>query len=341
MRKTSSHIIFWIAYAFYFFLSGFITIPQKFAQSHNMIQNVVISVSEIIICFYLLIHRILPFTLPTKRYRILFFLLITLATLSSLGNAFFVYLYSHFITNNTFSFYKSCTVGLNNVYLSIHFALAYWFATNFVQNVREQSKAELQKSILEKSILEAELSSLKNQINPHFFYNSLNFLYAQALPVSRRLSDSVMLLSEMMRYTIKENDAEGKVPLEQEVKYIQNYFAIQQMQFGENLQLQIDIIGNINYRRIHPLTLSPFIENALKNGDLSSAEQPIKVLIETQENDLFLTIIYLRKKGIKESEVYDDLIEIRRKLYIVYFNNHVVKFEHSENIHKIFLKLSL
>lgn len=341
MRKTSSHIIFWIAYAFYFFLSGFITVPQKFTQIHNILQNVVLSVLEIVICFYLLIHRIFPETLPSKNYKSLLLSLIYLALFSSIGNAVLVYGCSKLVDSHTFNFYISSTVGLNNLYLSIHFALAYWFATNFIHNVREQNKAELQKSILENSILEAELSSLKNQINPHFFYNSLNFLYAQALPMSKKISDSVMLLSEMMRYTIKENHNEGKVSLEQEVKYIQNYFAIQQIQTNEKLYIDFEIIGNIHYRRIHPLTLSPFIENALKNGVLNHANYPVKVLITTQENNLFLTITYHRKMEIDEHHIYDDLIEVRRRLYIGYFHNHTLKLEHSGRSQKIFLKLTL
>lgn len=340
MRKTSNHIFFWIAYTLYFFLSGFITTPEKFTQIHHIFQNVIISVLEIIACFYLLLHRIFPETLPTKKYQLLFFSLITLAMVCSVGNALIIYLYRAII-NETFNFYRSCTVGLNNLYLSIHFALAYWFATNFIQNVREQSKAELQKNMLEKSILEAELSSLKNQINPHFFYNSLNFLYAQALPMSKKLSDSVMLLAEMMRYTIKENDNEGKVSLMKEIQYIKNYVAIQQIQFDGKLNIELEIIGNINYRRIHPLTISPLIENTFKNGVLNDAQCPVSIWIETQADNLFLTITYKRKIGICEKNIFDDLMDVRRRLYIGYFNKHFIKFEHSDCSQKIFLKLSL
>lgn len=341
MRKTSTHIIFWIAYAFYFFLSGLITTPEKFTQIHDIFQHVIISVLEIITCFYLLLHRIFPETLPTKKYQLLFFSLISLAAICSVGNASIIYFYITVFFNEAFSFYNSCTVGLNNLYVSIHFALAYWFATNFIQNVREQSKAELQKNMLEKSILEAELSSLKNQINPHFFYNSLNFLYAQALPMSKKLSDSVMLLAEMMRYTIKENDNEGKVSLMKEIQYIKNYVAIQQIQFDGKLNVELEIIGNIHYRRIHPLTLSPLIENTFKNSVLNDIQFPVSIRIETQANNLFLTITYKREMGISEKHIFDDLMDVRRRLYIGYFNNHFIKFEHTDCNQIIFLKLSL
>lgn len=342
MRKPSNHILFWIVYTLYFYLSGVITSPERFAQLQNIIKNIIISVVEMNILFYTLVLYIFPKTLPKKKYKHLAIVLLSLSILASLGNASIIYGYLVLVkTSQTFNFYKSCTVGLNNLYIAINFALAYWFATTFIQNVREQSEAEIQKSSLEQSILEAELSSLKNQINPHFFYNSLNFLYAQALPLSKRLSDSVMLLSEMLRYTIKENDNEGKVCLEQEIKYIKNYIHIKQLQFSAPLNIHFDFAGNIGYRRILPMTLSIFVENAIKYGDLQHLKTPINISFSTQANQLFLTIFYPLKKGIDVSEIDEDLENVRRKLFIAYFNKHSLKLSYENNIQKIFLRITL
>ncbi len=341
MRKPIYHILFWITYTLYFYFSGWITAPEKFGQLHNFIKNILISVIEMIILFYTLVLCIFPKTLPKKKYQLLAVLLISLGVLAVLGNAGVVYVFTQLISNNTFNFYRSCTVGLNNLYLSLNFALAYWFATAFVQNVRKQNEAELRKSSLEQSILEAELSSLKNQINPHFFYNSLNFLYAQALPLSKRLSESVMLLSEMLRYTIKENNLEGKVCLENEIKYIRNYIYIKQLQFSEPLNVHLEFNGNIGYRRILPMTLSIFVENAVKFGELHKIESPVRIVFSTQANHLFLTLSFRLKKGIDSHDVDEDLQEVRRRLYIAYFNKHSLKLNYENNIQKIFLRITL
>lgn len=342
MRKPSNHILFWIVYTLYFYISGVITSPERFAQLPNIIKNIIISVVEMMILFYILVLYIFPKTLPKKKYKHLAIALLSLSILASLGNTSIIYGFSVLVkTSHTFNFYRSFTLGLNNLYISINFALAYWFATTFIQNVREQSEAKIQKSSLEQSILEAELSSLKNQINPHFFYNSLNFLYAQALPLSKRLSDSVMLLSEMLRYTIKENDNEGKVYLEQEIKYIKNYIHVKQLQFSEPLNIHLEFNGNIGYRRILPMTLSMFVENAVKFGELHKIESPIKIVFSTQANHLYLTLSFTLKKGIDSHDIDEDLQEVRRRLYIAYFNKHSLKLNYENNIQKIFMRITL
>ena len=75
---------------------------------------------------------------------------------------------------------------------------------------------------LEKEKLVAQISSLKSQINPHFLFNTLNNIYATAIDTSPRTADMVDKLSEMMRYTMKENQNDF-VPLEGEINYLNNY----------------------------------------------------------------------------------------------------------------------
>jgi hypothetical protein len=115
----------------------------------------------------------------------------------------------------------------------------------------------------EKSV--AELDLLKQQLNPHFFFNTLNNLYALSLTRSEQTSESILQLSELMRYVIYKGK-EAFVPIGDEVSYLENYLHLQSIRLkpSHDIRFQIDI-ENKNFL-IAPLLLIVLIENAFKHG---------------------------------------------------------------------------
>src|SRR6202044_2051335 len=106
-----------------------------------------------------------------------------------------------------------------------------WQAQN--QKILEQRTFQL-----EKEKMQADYLFLKAQINPHFLHNTLNFLYSRSLPYSSELSEGILTLSEIMRYSLeKEEDADGKVLLTKEIEHVNNIIRIQQLRYSGNLQL--------------------------------------------------------------------------------------------------------
>ncbi len=128
---------------------------------------------------------------------------------------------------------------------------------------------------LEKEKSEAELNLLKQQINPHFFFNTLNNLYALSITKDEHTPEVILQLSELMRYVIYKGK-EDLVPLEEEIKYIKDYIELRQINLHKKLDFRFDKEIADPQVFIPPLIFITFVENAFKHG------------IENAENDCFL-----------------------------------------------------
>src|SRR5678810_135352 len=132
--------------------------------------------------------------------------------------------------------------------------------------------SRLQKELLEKEKQKAEmeLKALKAQVNPHFFFNTLNSIYSMALDKDERLPGTVLQLSDLMRYFLYESK-DNFVPLEKELAVADNYIALQKIRSGEQLSIEINKQGEVNGQKIAPLLLITFLENAFKHGAKGSS----------------------------------------------------------------------
>jgi sensor histidine kinase YesM len=142
---------------------------------------------------------------------------------------------------------------------------------------------EKQKKEMENQKLGAELSLLKSQINPHFFFNTLNSIYSLSIIKSEKTSEAVIKLSELMRYIIY--DTERKVvPLTKEIEYIANYIELQRLRLPDEIKVRFKTNLREGESVIEPLLLLPFVENAFKHG--VDVEKGGKINIEiTQTGD--------------------------------------------------------
>lgn len=129
---------------------------------------------------------------------------------------------------------------------------------NWYENEKQRKEMENQK-------LGAELSLLKSQINPHFFFNTLNSIYSLAIIKSDKTPEAIIKLSEIMRYIIY--DTEHKlVPLSKEVEYIANYIELQRLRLTKQIKVVFKTQLSKEESVIEPLLLLPFVENAFKHG---------------------------------------------------------------------------
>lgn len=111
----------------------------------------------------------------------------------------------------------------------------------------------------------AELSFLKAQINPHFLFNTLNNIYSLAATKSDHAAESIMKLSNIMRY-VTDDVREEYVPLENEVAFISDYIDLQRLRLGDKMNVNFLVSGKIEDKKIAPLILMTFIENVFKYG---------------------------------------------------------------------------
>jgi LytS/YehU family sensor histidine kinase len=139
---------------------------------------------------------------------------------------------------------------------------------------------EKQKKEMENQKLGAELSLLKSQINPHFFFNTLNSIYSLAIIKSDKTPEAIIKLSGIMRYIIYETE-HRVVPVSGEVEYIANYIELQRLR----LPSHVKVIFKTDLEEdsvIEPLLLLPFIENAFKHG--VDAEKGGTILIHISQS---------------------------------------------------------
>ncbi len=188
---------------------------------------------------------------------------------------------------------------------------------------------------------ETELQFLKNQLNPHFLFNSLNSIYSLVRNKSNEAPEAVITLSELMRYMLYEA-REEKVPLSKEIKYIQNYISLQRLRLLNSELVTLVIKGNYEDKQIHPLLLISFIENAFKYGTDFKGVTDIAIVIEVVGNTLIFRVNNFLgnfKKDEKSSGI--GLRNIKNRLELLYPNKHSLSMKKDEKRYFVDLELNL
>jgi hypothetical protein len=142
----------------------------------------------------------------------------------------------------------------------------------------------------EKEKLETELRFLKSQINPHFLFNALNNIYSLTIARAEEAPESVMQLSEILRYMVYDSN-EDKVPLKNEITYIENYVNLKLLKDsrGMNVQLNIDKAGG--ELMIPPLLFISFVENAFKHSQIENLQKGyIRISLQTNGSNLTFSV---------------------------------------------------
>ena len=125
--------------------------------------------------------------------------------------------------------------------------------------------------LLEKENLNQQLEYLKYQINPHFFMNTLNNIHALVDIDPEKAKTTIVELSKMMRYLLYEGN-NSLIPLHREVEFLRNYITLMKLRYTDKVKIDTDIPVSLPDRRLPPLLLITFVENAFKHGELSGTE---------------------------------------------------------------------
>lgn len=141
---------------------------------------------------------------------------------------------------------------------NIYYSLAFLVIPAAVYSVQQNFKTEIANRKLKAEVVKSELAFLKSQINPHFLYNTLNYVYSLAIPVSDQLSSAVLRLSDLMRYTLNESP-DGKVTLSKEVEYLESYVALFKMRFEPNFYVDF-VTDGVEEQKIASLMLIPLLK---------------------------------------------------------------------------------
>lgn len=205
------------------------------------------------------------------------------------------------------------------------YALAYIFAHNLVAKEKEVRSLKEKRLEQEKENLVLERAFVRSRINPHFLFNMLNYFYAKTFATLPDVSDGILKLSEMMHYSIGENEGkEGLVLLNKEIEQIRRLIDLQNMRFSERLHLNFVVQGDTEGKRVIPMTLITIVENVFKHGELFDRENPvsIKCNVDEAEGRLRFEVHNKKGKGPKDLSTGIGLQNTESRLRIFYGDNY-------------------
>ncbi|NDV44803.1 sensor histidine kinase [Flagellimonas sediminis] len=270
------HIIFWAIY----FIFNFLRWGSYFNDYIYSFKSNLLGFPIHITLSYFAIYYLIPRFLFKRKYisfiAALFLSILIMVTIK--------YLLTHFLISynvwpegpETYSMTLNFTVVmmLGELYV-ISFVASFKFTMDYLRETRKAAR-------LEKEQLETELRFLRAQISPHFFFNTLNNIYSLSLEKSDRTPETIIKLSDLMRYVLYETKDKNQ-SLKKELRFIQNYLDLEQMRYNENLELEFTVKGNPKGHKIGPLLLVQFIENAFKHGankNIGKVKISIQICIE-------------------------------------------------------------
>lgn len=190
--------------------------------------------------------------------------------------------------------------------------------------------------------LVTENAYLKSQINSHFLFNTLNNIYALTLNHPKKAPDAVLKLSQMMRYIVTESNTQ-KVPLEQELEYIHNYIELQKLRINKLVDLNVATHCDLFDKRIAPIILINFIENAFKYGTSTEKPSKIEIYISTENNFLKLVVkndIVVHKNSLQNS-TKQGIINTQKRLETLYPEKHHLEIKEHQNTFEVQLMIDL
>ncbi|MBK7562006.1 MAG: histidine kinase [Chitinophagaceae bacterium] len=231
--------------------------------------------------------------------------------------------------------------------LSIRFSIAFllmgcvtmmsilWY------NQKEQKENEERKTDAEKLAKEAELFKLRQQLQPHFLFNSLNSINALIGSRPEEARKMVQQLSDFLRGTIKKEETQW-VSLQEELQYLQLYLAIEKVRFGNRLNTEIEVEESIKQLKLPALILQPIMENAIKFGLYdTTGETVIRLHAGKDGHNLFIAVQnpFDPETSSPKQGIGFGLKSVQRRLYLLFARTDLLSTEAKENIFTTTVKI--
>jgi len=203
------------------------------------------------------------------------------------------------------------------------------------------SENEEKRKELEKEKLNSELAFLKNQISPHFFFNTLNNIYSQIAINQDDAQNSVLKLSKLMRYLLYESE-HGLTTLGRDIDFMNNYIDLMKLRISDKVSLVVDFPSDHSDLKIPPLIFITFIENAFKHGISYQHPSFIRISLAVQESDLVFSCENSINQKVKEGPVVDSgigLDNVTKRLQLLYADRHQLNIQTLEDRFRVDLTI--
>ncbi len=207
--------------------------------------------------------------------------------------------------------------------------------------LERQSKIEKMQEEMEKEKLNAELAFLKNQVSPHFFFNTLNNIYSLIEKSADDSQKAVLKLSRLMRYLLYESE-HGDTKLSYEIDFMKNYIDLMKLRMSEKVSLTVDFPETNADICIPPLLFIPFIENAFKHGISTRSRSFISIgLSSTPEVLIFKCSNSIAGKGAEDRQPGIGLENVKKRLALLFPGKHDLVIDSHDDEFRVLLNIKL
>lgn len=337
IKKWVPHIVFWTAIWIIFAL-----LEYNGDNITRLLFQEFISVLFYVILIYSNLYILIPKFLSDKSFLIYVVWLTTLVLLVTFAKVTILYL-----------FFK----GNESAQINLLINQGWLFLFNFIvaggstvfKIINDWIVHQRERKELERQNMQSELNFLRSQVNPHFLFNTLNNLYALTLKKSDKAPETVLKLSEIMRYMLYESN-EKRVPLSKELAYMKNYLELESLRHGEQTDIKLTIKGDTDGIQIAPLLLIPFIENAFKHGvqnDLNDGYVHIDLAVKKDKLKFNITnskTVNSRKElnGARSNKSGGiGLVNVQRRLNLIYQDDYNLSINNKKDSFNVKLDISL
>lgn len=290
---------------------------------------------------YPFLYLLVPRYLWTKRYvPFLGLLLLLLALASSFRYTVFRFAYNPVM--HSFHFEESTPGDLLKLSVIQNFDGPAFIGFIFIalKLFKDWQRMHQDNLDLKKENANAELQFLKAQIHPHFLFNTLNNIYSFTIDRSPLALSMVQRLEDMLRYMVEECE-QAMVPLEKEIAVISDYFELERVRYGNNIDMQLEITGDCADKVVCPLLMIPFVENSFKHGASKMLRDPwIRLVIQVDEDIVHFSLTNNKpadegvagKKGI-------GLYNVRKRLELLYSDRHLLAVESTTDTYTVNMQI--
>ena len=278
--KLKYHFWFW---GMYFILNTFRWGAYFNNYEYSFKSNVIEFTLHIPLVYFNLLFLVPKYVLKSKYLKYAIALLFSLFVIYLLKTGLTYFLISENIWPEANREYKPFDINhivavcIGELYV-LSMASSVYFTLTWLKE-RERNRA------LTESQFKIKLKYLKTQIQPHFFFNTLNNLYSLSLASSEKVPMVILKLSKLMEYVLYDIKETKFVSLIKEIDYIQNYIEIEKLRFND-IDVSININSNIDSVKVPPLLLISFIENAFKHGGINNKNLRIKINVKIDNNSM-------------------------------------------------------
>lgn len=301
-------------------------------QSENLIGFMIGAFLGLLLLFYINLYVLIPYFLLKSKY---WYYTTSLIITNLISSCLFLFLFG-LDKHNSEDVYSWQSILMASFLVAILMA-----ASTTIKFLQHWIKSMKQVNELEESKLKLELQQLKNQINPHFLFNTLNNLNTLINKEPQKASIILLELSDLLRYQLYDTTLDH-VLLSADIQFLKSFLSLDEIR-RDNFTFEITTQGNIKNVTIPPLLFIPFVENASKYSLDTKKKSFVRLDFTVNANELhFICINSIPQRLNYESEVGGiGLANIKRRLELLYKEDYILKINKEDNSFRIDLSLKL